>query len=152
MSNWYPHFDVSICQLWLQVMERILIILRFWVFSYIIDEHSSCLKYCISTKLSQIVLKFSYELFFNTKFKKIQHTTRQTHKHTHKLYLIEKHLFFQNSAYFKERPGARRFSSDWGSINFQQLTINFQNYYMNHLVFTFQLTANKYPAHINTNT
>ena len=35
-----------------------LILLRFWVFLYIIDEHS-CLKYFIFTKHSQIVLSDS---------------------------------------------------------------------------------------------
>ena len=50
----YCVFWVLICQMYLQVMEGSLILLRFWVFSYIIDEYS-CLKYCIFTKLSQIV-------------------------------------------------------------------------------------------------
>ena len=47
-TNQYAHFDVK------QVMKSPLILLLFWVFSYIIDEHS-CLKYCILTKLSQIM-------------------------------------------------------------------------------------------------
>ena len=55
VSNQYTHFDILICQMRLQVMEQLLILLCiFWVFSYIIDKHS-CLKYCIFTKLSQIV-------------------------------------------------------------------------------------------------
>ena len=33
----------------------------FWVFSYIIDEHS-CLKYCISIKLSQIVCLINWHI------------------------------------------------------------------------------------------
>ena len=42
------------CQMWLQVIERSLILLRFFlVFSYVIDDHSY-LKYCIFTKFSQI--------------------------------------------------------------------------------------------------
>ena len=47
------NIDVTKCQMWLQVMER-LIVLRFKVFSYIIDDHW-CLKCCILTKLLQIV-------------------------------------------------------------------------------------------------
>ena len=50
-------FDLNstICQMWLQIMECPLILLRFfWEFSYIINEHS-CLKYFIFTKHSQIV-------------------------------------------------------------------------------------------------
>ena len=54
VSDKYSYFDISIYQMWLQVMEGLLILLRFWVFSYIVDEHS-CLKYCIFTKLLQIV-------------------------------------------------------------------------------------------------
>ena len=45
------NFDISICHMWLQVMERPLILLRFfWIFSYIIID--DCLMCCISTKLS----------------------------------------------------------------------------------------------------
>ena len=54
VSNKYTHFDISISQMWLLVMEHPLILSRFWVFSYIIDDHS-CLNYCIFTKLLQIV-------------------------------------------------------------------------------------------------
>ena len=41
----------------------------FWVFSYTIDEHS-CLKYCILTKLSQMV----YLYLINMYILKCQHT------------------------------------------------------------------------------
>ena len=54
VSNRYPHFGVLICQMWLQVMESPLILLRFCVSSYIIDDYSH-LNCCISNKLSQIV-------------------------------------------------------------------------------------------------
>ena len=42
------------CQKWLQVMDPHLVLLRFWVFSYIFDEYSY-LHYCISINLSLIV-------------------------------------------------------------------------------------------------
>ena len=54
VSNQYTHFDTSICQIWLQVMESHLILFLFCVFSCILDE-DSCLKFFILTKLSQIV-------------------------------------------------------------------------------------------------
>ena len=50
VSNQYTHYDISICQMWLEIMEGPLILLRSLVFSYIIDEHL-CLKYGIFTKL-----------------------------------------------------------------------------------------------------
>ena len=36
--------------------------LRFWIFSYITDEHS-CLKYSIFTKLSQTVFLIDIQIF-----------------------------------------------------------------------------------------
>ena len=61
VSNWYTHFDVSICQIWLQVMKRPLI---YCIFSYIIDEHP-CLKCCTFTKLAQIVCLFNIHILPN---------------------------------------------------------------------------------------
>ena len=37
-SNQYKHFDISTGQMWLQVMERTLVLLHFWVFSNIIID------------------------------------------------------------------------------------------------------------------
>ena len=37
LSNQYTHFDILTYRIWLQVMEGPLILLRFWVFLYIID-------------------------------------------------------------------------------------------------------------------
>ena len=56
VSNQYTHFNVSTCQMWLQVIEHFLILLRFFlgIFIYLFDNHS-CLNCCISTKPSQIV-------------------------------------------------------------------------------------------------
>ena len=55
------HLDISICQKSLQIMECPLILVRFLVFSYIINEHS-CLNYCIFTKLSQILCVISIHI------------------------------------------------------------------------------------------
>ena len=51
VSSHYTHFDISTCQMLMQVIERPLILLCFWVFSYIFDDHSS-LNCFISIKLS----------------------------------------------------------------------------------------------------
>ena len=45
---------LNVCLINKHIMECPLILLLLWVFSYIIDEHYSCLKYCIFTKHSQI--------------------------------------------------------------------------------------------------
>ena len=54
VSNQYTRFYILKCQMWLHVMERPLILLRFSVFSYLIYDYS-CLKCFIFIKLSQIV-------------------------------------------------------------------------------------------------
>ena len=36
----YKHFNIMTCQMWLKIMGRSLILLRYWVFLYIIDDHS----------------------------------------------------------------------------------------------------------------
>ena len=51
----YKHFNIMTCQMWLQILGYLLILLRFWVFLYIIDDHYSCLKCCIFTTLSPII-------------------------------------------------------------------------------------------------
>ena len=58
MSNQYT----LLCQIWLKDMEGPFISLHFWVFSCIIIDKHSCLKYCFFTKLSQrdiIIIKLS---------------------------------------------------------------------------------------------
>ena len=51
VSDCYSQFFMSICHMWLQIMERYLILMRFREFSYI----TKCLKCCIITKLSHTV-------------------------------------------------------------------------------------------------
>ena len=54
VANQYTHFDVLICQMELQVMERLLIVLLHFLGIFQITEDDSCLKGLIFTKLSQI--------------------------------------------------------------------------------------------------
>ena len=62
ISNQYTDINLSIYQVWLQVMEHLLILLRFYLeFSYIIDEYS-CLNYCITNKLSEIVCLINVQI------------------------------------------------------------------------------------------
>ena len=56
VSNQYIHFNVSTCQIWLQVMEHHLILPCFFFgeFSQLVEIHK-CLKCCIIAKLLQFV-------------------------------------------------------------------------------------------------
>ena len=49
MTDWCIHFGISGYQMWLQVMGRLLILLRYCEFSHINNNHSY-LKYCMFTK------------------------------------------------------------------------------------------------------
>ena len=64
VSNWYTHTNVWICQMWMQIMECLLILLRFlWVFSYIIDENSS-LKTLSSPNLHRLCVWLIYTFWY----------------------------------------------------------------------------------------
>ena len=58
------HILINTCQMLLHVMESLLILLSFWVFLYIFDDHS-CLNCGISTKLSLKVKVFCIDYVSN---------------------------------------------------------------------------------------
>ena len=63
--NQYIYFDMSICQIWLQIMKRPLILLHFLVIFKDNWNNNSSLKCFIFTKLSQIVCLINSHILVN---------------------------------------------------------------------------------------